>query len=180
LLSLPCVAQAAELSRVFYSTNLGMPNTGDIIYPDPLDAPLVDDAGRIAFVRHYFVSQTPGTYGVYVNVAGVNTVIAKYGQPIQGQPAGAVYYATGAATDWSQVITSFEGGNISLKSLLVSTPPGGSPTSSAAYLGGPFNAPRVIALEGQQAPGLPAGVNYSLGAGSYQLNTQSQVVRPRS
>jgi hypothetical protein len=125
-----------------------------------LTTPSINDSGQLAFA----MSWTTGLAGVdstndavlYAGPIGSPQLIAREGDPAPGTPPGTSYAAP--AGGFGKILALNDSGGIYFEADL--TGPSVTSANNAAYFAGPWAAPKLIAREGDAAPGTPAGVTF--------------------
>jgi hypothetical protein len=132
---------------------------------------LLSDSGQIAFgsqLREPGV--VSGVNSVWLGTPGSPTLLAREGDPAAGMPAGIEYASLQSSIKYLNgqgrlgFIGRIRGSGID------------SPNNDAIWVGSPGDV-TLVAREGDQPPGLPAGVRYS-NLGDPQLNGSGQVAFP--
>jgi hypothetical protein len=138
----------------------GAPAGGNYGQAVGLITPSINDSGQLAFG----MSWTTGLAGVdstndtvlYAGPIGSPQLIAREGDPAPGTAPG-TNYSTPAA-GFGKILALNDSGGIYFEADV--TGPSVTSANNTAYFAGPWAAPKLIAREGDAAPGIPAGVTF--------------------
>jgi hypothetical protein len=128
-------------------------------------SPSINDSGQIAFINLWATgvggvdSSNDGV--IYAGPIGAPQLIAREGDPASGAGAGVNYSIIGQG---GPILN--DAGGVYFSFLLAGA--GVSAANDEAHFAGPWNAPQLIAREGDPAPGTPTGVTF---AGRFQGST---------
>ena len=121
----------------------------------------INNAGDVAF--RTFLTQTAGVTGandsaVYAGPMSSPQIVAREGDQAPGLPAGVTYASFEDPSFNPRTPMLNDSGSVLFGGVI--TGPGVTGANDDVFFAGPYNDIKLIAREGQPAPGTPAGVNF--------------------